>query len=50
MSNQYIVIRVHDFTVDTAAYYAQSLDEARATKARLEAETGREWCVALRLP
>jgi hypothetical protein len=50
MSNQYIVIRAHDYTVDTSAYYAQDLDEARATKAKLEAETDREWHVTVRLP
>jgi len=46
MANRFIVIRAHDFTVDTAAYFAQDLAEAQATKARLEIETEREWKIA----
>ena len=49
MSNRYVIVRAHDYTVETAAYYAQDLDEAQATKARLEAETGREWHITVRL-
>lgn len=48
-NNQFIVIRAHDYTVETEAYYANDLAEAEATKARLLKETGREWRIARQL-
>ena len=42
-NNGWIVVRAHDYTVETAAYYANDREEAEATKARVEAETGAEW-------
>lgn len=47
-TNAYMIVK-SGFDVETSVYYASSLNEARETQTRMEAETNAEWRVAARL-